>query len=140
MKRKSGIWIDTKKAMIVLLEEEDEKVIYIYSFIESRERIPGETKWFTRFGNRFLNFEKKKENRKNNAVRNYLAKVVNEVRGTDELVLYGPAEIKKELEKLIRQDAQLSAKLKAVEPADSMTENQVVALVKNYYRQIGKHL
>lgn len=134
MKKQTGIWIDTKKAVIVFLEADGHKVSNVFSFIQGRERIPGETSWFTRFGNQFLNFEKRKENRKNNAIRNYLIKVIDEVRNTDELVLFGPAEMKNKLEKLIRQDKMFLAKLKAIEPADSMTENQVVTMVKQFYQ------
>jgi hypothetical protein len=134
MKKQTGIWIDTKKAMIVFLEGDGHKLSYVFSFIEGRGRIPGETRWFTRLGKQFLDFEKRKENRKNNAVRNYLVKVIDEVRDTDELVIFGPAEMKKELEKLIRQDKIFLTRLKAVEPADSITENQVVAMVKHFYQ------
>lgn len=41
MKNQTGIWIDTKKAVIVFLEEDSHKGSYVFSFIEGRERIPG---------------------------------------------------------------------------------------------------
>lgn len=66
MKKQTGIWIDTKKAVIVFLEENNHTVRIINSGIESRVRITGEVKWFTRFANQYLNFEKKKENRRSN--------------------------------------------------------------------------
>ncbi len=133
MKKQAGIWIDAKKAVIVFLEGSNHTIKAIHSNIESRERIPGETKWFTRFGNQFLNFEKRKKNRRANEIRNYLKDVVNEIQHSDELVLFGPASTKKELEKAVLMNAPHSPVIKAVETADSMTENQMVAWVKNYY-------
>ena len=135
MKKQTGIWIDTKKAMIVFLEENDYTIRIINSGMESRVRIPGEVKWFTRFANQYLNFEKKKENRRSNEIRNYLKNVVNEIRNAEELVLFGPAGMKTELEKMIQNDPVLSRVISGVETADSMTENQIVAWVKNYYQK-----
>ncbi|MDP4284047.1 MAG: hypothetical protein Q8891_06460 [Bacteroidota bacterium] len=134
MKKQTGIWIDTKKAVIVFLDKSDHMLKTIESNIESRERIPGETKLLTRFGNQFLNFEKKKENHRANEIREYLKKVTNELNDTDELVLIGPASMKKELEKIILKDTTKSLVIKGVEPAESMTENQIVAWVKTYYQ------
>lgn len=134
MKKQTGIWIDTKKAIIVYLKENNQEVKTIHSLIEGRIRIPGEVKWFTRFANQYLNFEKKKENRRSNEVRNYLKNVVQEIGDADELVLFGPAEMKKELDKMIRNDPALSGIISEVKAADSMTENQIVAWVKNYYQ------
>lgn len=134
MKKQTGIWIDTKKAVIVFLEENNHTVRIINSGIEGRVRITGEVKWFTRFANQYLNFEKKKENRRSNEILNYLKKVTNEIKSVDELVLFGPAAMKTELEKTIRNNTTHSPVIRAVETADSMTENQVVAWVKDYYK------
>lgn len=133
MKKQVGIWVDTKQAVIVFLEGNNHTVKTIHSNIESRERIPGETKWFTRFGNQFLNFEKRKKNRLANETREYLKKVVNEIKVADELVLFGPAAMKIKLEKAIYNDTTHSPVIRAVTTVDSMTENQIVAWVKNYY-------
>jgi len=135
MKMKTGIWIDTKKAVIVFLDEDSHTVKTVDSLIESRERIRGESKWFTRFGSQFLNFETKKKNRRSNEIREYLKKVANEIKDTDELVLFGPAIMKTELEKIIRNEAKQPLVIKGVETADSMTENQMIAWVKQYYQK-----
>jgi len=69
MKKQTGIWIDTKKAVIVLLTESNQEVKNILSSIEGRERIPCETKACSRFGFQFLDFGKKKKNRMANEKR-----------------------------------------------------------------------
>ncbi len=135
MKKQTGIWIDTKGAVIISLTENSHTIKTIHSSIEARERLPGETKAFTRFGNWFLDFGKKKENRLANEKRGYFKNVSNEIKTADEIVLFGPAGIKKELEKFIQDDTVLASRLRAVETTDSMTENQMVAWVKNHYQQ-----
>jgi len=59
--------------------------------------------------------------------------IAKEVKDIDELVLFGFANMKKELEKHIRNDTTLVSKLRVVASADSMTDNQMVAWVKNFY-------
>lgn len=133
MKKKAGIWIDTKNAVIVFLEENNHTVKTIQSDIETRERVPGEKKWFTRFGNQFFDFKKKKDNRRANEIRNYLKKVCDVIQPAGEIVLFGPAAMKKELEKSIRNDPAITTEIKAVETAGSMTENQIAAWVKQFF-------
>jgi stalled ribosome rescue protein Dom34 len=134
MKKKTGIWIDSKKAVIVSLEENNHSLKTVDSSIESQERIPGEDKWYTRFGNQFLNFEKRKRNRRAQDVKKYLTNVISEIKDTEEVVILGPAGMKKELVKFIHDDNKLSFNLRGTETAESMTENQLVAWVKNYYQ------
>jgi hypothetical protein len=135
MKKQAGVWIDLKKAIIVYLEDDTHKLKILPSEIESRERIPGETKWFTRFGDQFLEFSKRKENRLANKVKVYLKSVLDEIKDADEIVLFGPAGMKTELEKLINGVKAMAGKIQSVETADSMTDNQVVAWVKKYYAE-----
>lgn len=134
MKIYTGIWIDTKKAVIVSLTGSNHEVKTIQSAIESRERIPGEARAFSRFGFQFLDFGKKKKNRLANEKREYLKKVLAEIKNVTEIILFGPAGMKIELKKLIQENTALASKLKAVENSDSITENQIVAWVKNYYQ------
>lgn len=133
MKKQTGIWIDTKKAVIISLTENNQDVKTIHSSIEARERIPGETRAFSRFGFQFLDFDKKKKKRLANEKRQYLKKVIAEIKDATEIALFGPAGMKIELEKIIQDDAVLASRIKAVETADSMTDNQMAASVKNHY-------
>ena len=101
MKKQAGIWIDTKKAVIIFLKTNAEDIKTVHSSIEGRERVPGEKKLFARFGYQFPNFETKKENRRIHKAQDYFRKVANEIKDTDEVVLFGPAEMKTELEKFM---------------------------------------
>jgi hypothetical protein len=52
----------------------------------------------------------------------------------NEIVLFGPASMKRKLADLIKSDISLAEKLKAVKTADTMTQNQMVAWVKKFYK------
>ena len=60
MKKQTGIWIDTKKAVIVFLEGNNLAVRIINSARESGVRVTCQVKWFTRFANQCLNLKRKK--------------------------------------------------------------------------------
>lgn len=133
MKKLTGIWIDHEKAMIITLDKGQHKLKIIESDIVTRDRIDGETKSYGRFGEQSLSQEKHKERRIKEQVSNFLKNLLREIKGMDELVLFGPANMKNKLEKYIRNDTTLVSKLQAVVSADSMTDNQMIAWVKNFY-------
>ena len=134
MEKQTGIWLDKEQAIIINLTEGKHTIKHLESNITTRERFPGESKKFGRFGNQFLSMESKKRNMVKNQADEYLKKIINEIRYVDKLVLFGPAEMKTQLEKAILKNSIISKKLVAVEPADNMTENQLVAWVKEYYK------
>jgi stalled ribosome rescue protein Dom34 len=137
MEKQTGIWLDKEKAVIINLKEGTHTIKHLESSITTRERFQGEGKRFGRFGNQFLSMESKKRNMAKNQSEEYLKNIINEIKSVDKLVLFGPAEMKTHLEKAIRKDNLISKKLVAVEAADNMTENQLVAWVKEYYKELS---
>ncbi len=133
MKKQTGIWIDTQKAFIVRLDETGFETKTILSEIETKERIPGESKEYTRFGKQYFNPEEKKEHKREHEIRDYFRAIVKEISSSDEIVIFGPAKMKKELEKFIRDDKSLKFEMKPIESADKMTEKQMIAWVRNYF-------
>lgn len=132
--KKVGIWLDQKEANVITLFENTQQNKIIYSDIETRERFKGETKQFGRFGEQFLNYEKSQQKRIEDLTNRYLNKIIEEINNVDEIMLFGPAQTKNKLEKLILINPNLSSKLKGVQVSDSMTKNQKIAYVKNYFK------
>ncbi len=129
----TGIWIDSKKAVIITFKNKESNTKIIYSGVEGKNRVEGEGKEFGRFGDQFSTLEKKLEKKYQSEIIEYLKEVIKELESTDDLVLFGPAQVKIELKKLIEKDNKLLKKLLDVVDADSMTDNQLVAWVKKYY-------
>ncbi len=62
---------------------------------------------------------------------NYLVEVIADA---DAIALFGPSDTNEKFRKeLISNHKSLAAKLKTMEKVDSMTENQIKALVRDYY-------
>ena len=130
-----GVWIDQKEANIITVG--DDKSISsktIYSDVETRVRIEGEKKQFGRFGDQYLVDEKGKKNRIEEYTARYLAKVMNVLKSADQIMIFGPAQTKKKLEKLMLEDPNMNVKLKETLVSDNMTDNQKMAYVKDYYK------
>lgn len=131
---KTGIWIDSKKAYIVSLSGSEANLLIVSSDIEGVNRVDGEGKEYGRFGDQYTTLENKQENRKKHEVADYLEEVIEKIKSAEEIVVFGPAEMKKELEKQIKENLTLAKKLLEVVSTDSMTENQIIAWVKDYYK------
>lgn len=132
--KKVGIWLDQKEANVITLFENTQQQKIIYSDIETRERFEGETKQYGRFGEQYLNYEKGQQKRIKDLTNRYLNKIIQELNNVDEIMIFGPAQTKIKLEKLIQGNPNLLSKLKDVQVSDNMTENQKVAYVKKYFK------
>ena len=131
--KKAGIWLDQKEAKVIILADDSEEIKTIYSQIETRERIPGESKIYGRFGKQYLNDEKTKEIKIDAQLKRYLNEVIETLEDKDELMIFFLVKTKKELEKLIRDHPKMYARLKEIRIAKQMTENQKVAYVKDFF-------
>lgn len=129
-----GIWIDSKQAIIVFLEDQAQQIKKLNSAFESRVRVPGEGKWFTRMGNQFFDFSLKKKAHRLKDTLAFFKELQNEILGVDQLVLFGPAVKKHEFKKYLLENGTDATIIRGVETADSMTDNQVAAWVKEYFK------
>jgi len=130
-KLSGGVWMDRRKAVIITLKEDRSEVKTVHSGIEGSHRIGGEKKILSRFGRPFSNYEQKNERMLTHDLQDYLTEVKNELKGMDQVVLFGPADMKSELEKELRES--MHPVVRSVESADKMTQNQMLAWVKKYY-------
>ncbi len=142
MEKQVGIWIDTKKAIIVALEgHKEEKITEIDSEVENRIYHNEESNKGTFSGSHQSDNETKFDNRKKEQMDYYLTAVMNRIKNSDYLYIFGPAETKLKLEQKIQAEKSLNKiKIKAVETADKMTLNEVVARVKDFYNPLQRKL
>ena len=142
MEKQVGIWIDSKKAIIVTLEgQKEEKITEIDSEIENSVHHNKEGDKGTFSGSHHGDSETKFDNRKKQQIDYFLKSVLFYVKGSDYLYIFGPADTKIKLEQKIRDDKSLEKiHLKAVETTDSMTLNEIVAHVKDFYNPLQRKI
>ena len=156
MKKKVGVWIDTEKAVIISLDAVEPRANVQNSFsgerlgklpkisndtytiisspIQTKLRLPGDTKDFARNGNQHYSTEIKNMHKLKNDKIQYFKNILQGIKDVDELVLFGPSLIKKELETQMIKYPQIHSRLLSVESADIMTDKQMVRWVENYFR------
>ena len=142
MEKQVGIWIDSKKAIIVTLNgNKEEKITEIDSEVENSVYHNKEGNKGTFSGTHHSDSETKFDNRKKEELNYYLKAVMNYVKGSDYLYIFGPAETKIKLEQKISEEKSLGKiNLKAVETADNMTLNEIVAQVKDFYNPLQRKI
>jgi hypothetical protein len=133
MDKQLGIWIDKEKAILITFLGETHSIKYIESAIVSKKRIEGEGKDFGKFGDQYTNSEKHNENKIKQQTVNYLEEIIIEIKKANDVVVFGPAEMKKELAKLVSRNNDMTNIKLEVKTADNMTENQRIAWVKEYF-------
>lgn len=133
--KNTGVWIDSKQAIVVKLNNGGETVEKIFSEIEGRERIEGEGKHFTRMGNKFSTFEKRDEEKRKHQFNDYFKNIIEKIKDADSIIVFGPAEAKIGLQKAILKKKDISPKLLMVEAEDHLTDNQITAKVRTFFRK-----
>jgi hypothetical protein len=134
MKNNIGIWIDTHQAVVIKLSNGEYTVKTIESNIDTRVRTPGESKKYGRFGGHYLTYEKNWANNKLEQTDLFIKVLFKEVEDCDAVVIFGPSIMKTIFEKEIKNNLTLIGKLVGVFDADSMSENQMVAWVKDFFK------
>jgi len=128
-----GVWLDKEKAFIVTLEKELETMETLYSNIENY-RVQGGSGSRFKGGPQDVVQDSKYLEREKHQTKDYFKKLVLKINEADALAVFGPAEtsekFKKELESLYKE---LNQKVITVQRVDSMTNNQVKALVRDYF-------
>jgi hypothetical protein len=136
MKRQTGIWIDSSKAIIVCLDGKKESITEIDSDIENKTHHHREGNKGTFSGNHHSTSETQFENRIHEQTKHYMDAVIDYVKKSDELYVFGPAGAKTQLKKRIQEEHLITPdKLKGIDTSDKMTVNQIVAKVRDFYTQ-----
>lgn len=131
MDRNVGLWIDHKQAYAIW--STDGRVEVIPSQIERPAHYSGGT----RLGGK-LNAKADTELRHNDRfklqLQKYYQQVIATLKRADSIFIMGPGQAKIELEKAIKRNKELQRRILKVETAAKMTKNQMIAYVKNFYK------
>jgi hypothetical protein len=125
MKRTVGLWIDHQKAVIVhLIGKEEEKLIILND--EKQHRQSGVS----------MPADDIRQNRSTGQLNIFYDEVVSGIRNAESILIFGPGEAKGELKKRLDKDG-LGEQIVGVQPADQMTDPQIVAHVRAYFLDGG---
>lgn len=130
----TGVWLDKNKALIVTIDNNVETLKAIDSNIE-HFRIHGGSGGRFKGGPQDVVQDSKFLEREKHQHKEYFKNIVSEIKETDALVLFGPAETNQKFNKVLQNNySALSTKVKGVKKADSMTDNQVKSWVRDFFK------
>ena len=130
----TGIWLDKNKALIVSLTEETEVFKTIISNVENFHIHGGSG---TRFkgGPQDVVQDSKYLEREKHQFKVYFKEIASEIEDSDGILIFGPAEVKDKFKKELESSyEEINVKVKDVQTADSMTDNQVKAWARDYFK------
>lgn len=125
MKKQAGLWIDHRKAIIVLITKEGEEIKKIISGMEKHVRFSSGD------ASEIGSTEDVRDRQFGNHLNSYYDEVITLVRDADSIQIFGPGEAKGELEKRLEHEG-LKAQIFAVETVDKMTDRQISAKVREH--------
>jgi hypothetical protein len=132
--KKIGIWIDKSEAKIITLENGSEHLEIVSSDVEDFN-IGGGSGTAQKGGPQDVVQDSKYLEREKHQLTDFFTDLIKYIEAADTVVIFGPAEAGMKLRKEIDEKHHLLAsKIKSVEKADSMTENQLIAWVKDYFK------
>jgi stalled ribosome rescue protein Dom34 len=133
--RQIGIWMDMRKAYVLTIYNHKERLKKIVSNIESFH-VHGGSGTRIKGGPQDVVQDSKYLEREKHQFNEYSKAIASEIKKGDSIVIYGPAEAGMRFNKILGEKYKEIAKnVTEVLKADSMTDNQISALLRDYFKK-----
>ncbi|MGD9948183.1 MAG: hypothetical protein AB7U29_06840 [Desulfobulbus sp.] len=134
MTTKAGIWIDHRKAMIVLLSAKGEETLEITSNVEKHLGRNDGGSPTVPYEAQLVKADDSRERKFTAQLDQYYTEVRAALSTAESILIFGPGEAKGELKRHL-EDAKLGDTIIAVETTDKMTDPQIAAKVREYFKE-----
>ncbi len=133
--KQAAVWLDHSTAHIIGFENGESFLIEtIESPYDRKPRVEGEGSDVTRFGNAYVsNNEDRKHNRLQNELDAYFKELEGKLKDYTEILLYGPTNAKDQLRNRLSENKAFADRSIAVESVGTLTQNQIMAFVRDFY-------
>ena len=133
MTKQIGLWIDHKKAVIVVLTDKGVEIKKIESSDKKHVRFRGGARAKTPYGAQFFTAETQMDRQYTEHLNKYYGDVITSIRDADSILICGPGEAKLELQRRLTHE-RLGKKVGAIKALDKITERQLVAEVRKHFQ------
>ena len=132
MANKAGVWIDHRKAVIVVVGPSGEHTCVVVSKVEKHLQRSGDSPLKGRYESLRVPADDSRQRVLTGELNIYYNAVIAALREVQSLVIFGPGEAKGELKKRLVKN-KLGGRVAAVEAVDKMTDRQIAAKVRQYF-------
>lgn len=134
MKNSTGVWLDHATAKIIEIKNGKAIITTVQSPYKRHIRVPGLSIKKERSGHDFYYYpEYKLHHRKMHDLSSFYNDLSDKIKEYDQIVLFGPANAKKELYNFLKKNRNLRTKSISTESTGKMSEKQMAAFVKDYF-------
>jgi len=132
MKRKVGLWIDHRKAVIVFLAGEEEELKRVRSNVEKQIQRAAGSRSGGPFESQAVPSDDRQQREFTGHLNTYYNEVISCIRDAESILIFGPGEAKGELKKHLEHQ-RLGERIVGIETTDKMTDPQITAKVRQYF-------
>ena len=133
MKTTAGLWIDHRRTLIAIVSAKGEQTMEIKSNVDKQPGRFSGVRSTTPYESQLVKADDSHERKFTGQLNQYYAKVIAAIRDADAILILGPGEAKGELKKRL-DHAKLGTHISAVETTDKMTDRQIAAKARRYFR------
>ncbi|MES2309804.1 MAG: hypothetical protein V4507_13185 [Verrucomicrobiota bacterium] len=131
-KSAAGLWIDHRKAVIVILSANGEKTTVVQSQVEKQPGRYEGVRSTTPFESHNVSADDRHQRKFTSELRDYYKEVIDVIGESQSILLLGPGEAKGELKKRLEHDHP-GKQVIEIETSDKMTDRQIAAKVHDHF-------
>lgn len=131
MKKTAGLWIDHRKAVVVVVTDKGDEIKLIISNVEKQPGRSGGVRTTAPYEKQIL-ADDSLERTFRGHLNVYYDAVISSIHDAEAIMIFGPGEAKGELKKRIKRN-KLSGRIVGIETVDKMTHRQIAARVRQYF-------
>ena len=132
MKREVGLWIDHRKAVIMVVTDHGEETKLIISKAEKQLRRSGDSPLKGHYETRQVSSDDSHQRAFTGHLNIYYDAVIACIGDAESILIFGPGEAKGELKKRLERD-KLDGRIVGIETVDKMTDHQIAVKVRQYF-------
>jgi hypothetical protein len=132
MTKNIGLWIDHKKAILVIQGEQGEDVQKIESGVGRHVPYRGASRPKSPYSAQYQQGDDQLDNKFTEQLNKFYEKVIAQIRAAEAVLIFGPGEAKGELGKRIAHE-KVKVQIVGIETTDKMTDRQIATKVRKYF-------
>jgi hypothetical protein len=132
MKKQVGVWVDHRKAVIVILTDEGERIRLIISKSERQLRRSSDSPLKGPYESQLVPSDDSRQRTFTGQLNIYYDAVIACIRDAESIMIFGPGEAKGELKAHLERD-NLGERIVSMETVDKMTSHQIMAKVRERF-------
>jgi hypothetical protein len=131
---KTGIWLDHREAVIVMMDPPKDRTVRVVSKVEKHPERAGDSPLKGPYESRAVPADDKRQRALTGELNRYYDAVIAAVAEAGSLFIFGPGEAKGELKKRLEAKG-LGSRVAAIETADKMTDPQIAEKVRKFFSE-----